>query len=52
MDMLKTFLEIEVDKNGVKHAKKSNPELFNELMIRYLKPIDTIKITNFLVEND
>ncbi len=52
MDMLKTFLEIEVDCYGVKHKAKSNPKLFNELMIRYLKPIDTKKITNFLLEND
>ena len=33
MDMLKTFLEIEVDENGVKLTERYNPKLFDNLRI-------------------
>lgn len=50
MDMLKTFLEIELDYFGLRKTKKYNPHLFDNLHIGSENYIDTDKIQNFILE--
>ena len=54
MDMLKTFLEIEVDRKGVKLTEDydlANPKLFKNLSIIKGEYINTVKISNLLLES-